>query len=218
MTGSASAGLYFDPPIPFSQFESKCEGDLLYTGQVVSIKKLEYGSFCVADNIDTENGPVLAYSKVDIVQCDEDKIYENWGKCSDSECNSCESEYHAYTTWETVDPTNILGYCYDYTFSMDVVEKTMRKTVGTFDQVKQVNFKFDMDADISDVESYVKMMDDNSCIAYGRPSSQGASKDFEDTGFAFDLEDAQDVEVSGAGALAASAAAVMATATAMMLA
>jgi hypothetical protein len=211
MAGSASAGVTFDPPIPFTQFDGDCDEEVVYTGEVVSINKLDYGSFCIADNINTADGPVVAYSKVDIFECDTERIYENWHHCTDDTCGECESEYQAYTNWDSIDPDNLVGFCYDYTFSMDVTEKIERK-VTTFNSVRQINFSFDAYANPEDVKLYTEMMDENSCIALGPPLMQSTTND-EPTA------DEDVAALSGASTLAATAATLaMSAATIVLLA
>ena len=230
MAGSASAMLEFNPPIPFTQYDGTCDGDVYYTGEVVSIKMVEYGSFCVADNIMFGGETTVAYSRVDIVQCDADKIYENWNKCYDAECGDCEPEYMAYTGWDSIAPDELIGYCYDYTFSADVITKSSRNIAGSFENTLKVNFSFDDSADPADVQAYVEMMDENSCIAYGPPSidsnveveAEAESVDEETVvdveDLVGDILDAVDEEVSGATTAGATATvAFAAAATAMMM-
>lgn len=215
MAGSASAALDFDPPIPFTQYDGDCTGSVLYSGEVVSIKMMEYGSFCVADNIMVGDETQVAYSRVDIVQCEADKIYENWLNCDDADCSSCEAEYKAYTTWDSIEPADLIGHCYDYTFSADAITKSTRKVAGSFNEVHKVNFSFDDDADPADAKAYTELMDQNSCIAYGPPAvdSNVATPVDEEN------EEEPDEVDSGASAIGATAAATvaLAAATAMML-
>lgn len=212
MAAPVSAKLTFDPPIPFTQYDGDCSGDTLYTGEVVSIKTMEYGSFCVADNIMYQGETTVAYSRVDIVECHADKIYENWNKCSDAECSDCEAEYKAFTGWDSINPENLVGYCYDYTFSADVITKSTRKVAGTFDEVMKVNFAFDESADAQDAKAYVELMDKNSCIDFGRPLETEAEGDAAST--SADTPADADVEAVDSGASTASAAATVAFAAA----
>lgn len=219
MAGSVSASLTFNPPIPFTQYDGDCSGDVLYKGEVVSIKKMEYGSFCVVDNISVDGETLEAFSRVDIVQCEADKIYENWNKCSDAECSECEAEYKAYTGWDSIAPTNLVGHCYDYTFSADAISKSVRKVAGTFENTQKVNFAFDPESNPEDAEAYVKLMDDNSCIAYGPPdvdtnmeSPSAEGEEAEESAGPSDDETA-----SGAITVGATATVALAAATAMMM-
>lgn len=221
MTGSASAGLIFNPPVPFTQYNGDCEtGTVLYKGNVDGIKMIENASFCISESLEGEEN--TAYSRVDIVECTADKIYENWFTCEDSECKDCGNEYKAYTSWESIDPENLVGYCYDYTFSADEQPVSATRKTGTFNEVRQINYNFDADADPEDAMMYVKMMDDNSCIAAGRPTDstglKQASEDNIEDHSGEDHSDNEDVAESGASALAASAAVAMAVATTMLLA
>lgn len=215
---SATFTKLFTPPIPFTQYDTNCDGDVLYTGSVASITKMEYGSFCISDNIVAEDGTTsVAYSKVVIAECAVDKIYENWSTCEDSACGECAAEYNAYTSWDSIDPESILDYCYDYTFSMDPIEKTSRNVAGTFESVMAVDFKFDDDADMDDVMTYLKTMDDNSCIVYGSPKV-AANKESEDSTDIEGIIIIEEEEDSGSSALVTSAAFFMAGATSMLLA
>jgi len=208
MAGTASANLVFEPPIPFTQYDGDCDSDVVYHGAVKSIKKLDFGSFCVVDNIDTGVGIIEAYSRVDIMDCTAEKIFESWSKCDDSDCTNCVAEYKAFTNWGTIRPDPIVGHCFEYTFSVDDITKATRM-VGTFEEVKEIHFNFDEDADAADAEAYVKMMDDNSCISWWDPSDTvDISKD----------ADASDVDVSGASTLASTSVVAMAAGLAMILA
>jgi len=207
----------FEPPVPFTQYDGNCDGDIMYTGNVQSIRKLEYGSFCVADEISNGDETVNSYSKVDIVKCDANNIYENWSECTDDTCGDCEESYQAHTDWASINPEPIVGYCYDYTFSLDPVEKMARKAAGTFINTREVNFKFDEDANAGDAKAYVEMMDGNSCIAYGQPDPEQSG-----TEVAQDDSNKQTEEIneddSGASALATTATIVLAAATIVLLA
>ena len=219
MAGSASAGIEFEPAIPFTQFDGDCSGEVLYSGQVVSIEELEYGSFCVAENIDTEAGSMVSYSRVDIASCTEDKIYENWHSC-DEGCATCDGAYSAYTTWDSVNPDPVVGHCYDYVFSLDTV-KTTRK-IATFDSTRQINFSFDADANPDDVKMYVEMMDLGSCIADGPPVTadepvEEMKDDMKDDMTKEDTMEEEEVE-SGASTLAATAAVAMGAVVTLLLA
>ena len=219
MAGSISANLIFDPPIPFTQYDGDCSGDVLYGGEVVSIKKVDYGSFCVVDNIMVEDQVMQAYSRVDIVQCDADKIYENWNKCTDADCSECQAEYMAFTGWDSIAPKNIVGHCYDYTFSADDITASVRKVTGTFENTEKVNFSFDASADPADAEAYVKLMDDNSCIAYGPPDADSNNESVEpESADTAKPPSASDETVSGASTVGATATVALAAATAMMMA
>ena len=218
MAGSTSAAITFNPPIPFTQFDGDCNEEVVYTGEVMSISKLGYGSFCVTDNINTENGSMLAYSKVDIFECGTERIYENWHHCTDMTCGDCESEYQAYTNWDSIDPDNLVGFCYDYTFSMDEVIQKAERKVNTFNEVRQINFSFNANANPEDVKLYTEMMDDNSCIADGPPLLQSNPTKDSPT---IDLSgvDISVSKVSGASSLAATVATLtMAAATIVLLA
>eukprot|EP00532_Pseudo-nitzschia_australis_P005445 CAMPEP_0168187368 /NCGR_PEP_ID=MMETSP0139_2-20121125/14991_1 /TAXON_ID=44445 /ORGANISM="Pseudo-nitzschia australis, Strain 10249 10 AB" /LENGTH=219 /DNA_ID=CAMNT_0008109563 /DNA_START=106 /DNA_END=765 /DNA_ORIENTATION=+ len=219
MAGSAAAGetISFAPPIPFTQFDSSCEGDILYTGSVVSIKKITAGSFCVADNIVDEDGTSsVAYSKVDIIACETDAIYENWAKCGDADCGDCEAEYKAYTGWDSINPASGASHCYDYTFSMDPMEKTTRKVKTEFFNTMDIYYRFDDDANADDIKAYVGMMDTYSCIAEGKPVATAATAE-DPTKSAAEADPAVEEIVSGSSALAATAAFAMASATAMLI-
>jgi len=213
IAGSASAAITFNPPIPFTQFDGDCDEEVVYTGEVVSINKLGYGSFCIADNINTADGSVITYSKVDVFECDTERVYENWHHCTDMTCGECESEYQAYTNWNSMDADNLIGFCFDYTFSMDaVIEKTERK-VSTFNEVRQINFSFDANANREDVKLYTEMMDDNSCVANGPPLLQ-SNPTIDVSGVDISVK-----EVSGASSLAAIVTTLtMAAATIVLLA
>ena len=215
MAGFASATQIFDPPIPFIQYDGNCDGDVIYTGGVVSINKLEEGSFCIADIIeDTEGNTETAYSRVDVVSCTDDKIYEDWHSC-DTDCVTCESEYQAYTNWESTSPDELVGFCFDYFFSLDDITVA---TTRSFQDVKQINFAFADDAEPEDVKAYLAMMDENSCIAAGSPAVE-ISKGTDTTDVPDDVADVDaDAGESGASTLAATAAVAMAAATTMLLA
>merc|ERR1712194_317524 len=142
-----------------------------------------------------------------------DKIYENWLTCEDSDCKVCDGEFMAFTTWESIDPENLVGYCYDYSFSMDVQAVASTRKIGTFNEVRNINYNFDADADPEDARMYVKMMDDNSCIADGRPTDSTEQDNTEDNTEDHSGEDhshSEDEAESGASALAASAVVTMA--------
>lgn len=214
MAGSASAGLIFNPPIPFTQYDGDCQtGDILYNGKVDAINMVEYGSFCISEGLEGEENTV--YSRVDIVECTADKIYENWFTCEDSECKDCGNEYKAFTSWESIDPENLVGYCYDYSFSIDEQPVSATRKVGTFNEVRKINYNFDADADPEDSMMYVKMMDDNSCIAAGRPTDSTQDNTEDHSGE--DHSHSEGVAESGASVLAASAVVAMAAATSMLL-
>lgn len=218
MTGSASASetLSFDPPIPFTQYDGSCGGDVLYGGQVLSIKKMDYGSFCVADNIIAEDGTMsIAYSRLDIISCESDAIYENWSNCVDETCGDCEAEYKSYTTWDSINPEEGKDYCYNYTFSMDPFEATTRKVKGDFFNTMNIYFHFDPSADETDVKAYTQMIDNNSCISYGPPAYTPPAKNSETT---IGLTPEEEDSVSGSSTLAVTtAAAAMAGVTALLM-
>lgn len=209
MAGSASAKIEFSPPLAFTQFDGDCSGDVLYTGEVVSIEDLGMSSFCIADNIETEDGTIVSFSKVEIVSCTEDKIYENWYTC-DEDCADCSDVYHAYTNWDSVGPESITGFCYDYTFSMDTV-KSERMVVGTFDETRQINFSFDASASEEDAKMYTDMLDAGSCIVDGPPVAE-TMPEVED-----EEPEADEID-SGASTLAATAAVAMGAVATMLLA
>lgn len=211
MAGSASAKIVFSPPLAFTQYDGDCSGDVLYTGEVVSIEDLGMSSFCIADNIETEEGTIVSFSKVEIVSCTEDKIYENWYTC-DEDCADCSDVYHAYTNWESVGPDSVVGYCYDYTFSMDTV-KTERMVVGTFEETRQINFSFDASGSEEDAKMYVDMLDAGSCIAAGPPVAE-TMPEVEDV----TVEEPEEEIESGASTLAATAAVAMGAVATMLLA
>eukprot|EP00537_Pseudo-nitzschia_pungens_P010426 CAMPEP_0172382312 /NCGR_PEP_ID=MMETSP1061-20121228/281_1 /TAXON_ID=37318 /ORGANISM="Pseudo-nitzschia pungens, Strain cf. pungens" /LENGTH=229 /DNA_ID=CAMNT_0013110155 /DNA_START=29 /DNA_END=718 /DNA_ORIENTATION=+ len=217
MAGSAAAGgetLSFDTPIPFTQFDGSCTGDVLYAGEVMSIKKMDYGSFCVADNIIGGDGTKsAAYSRLDVVACETDAIYENWSKCSDATCSDCVAEYKSYTGWDSINPDEGKDFCYRYTFSTDPIEKTTRKIKGQFFNSMDIFFHFNPSADADDVNAYVKMMDENSCIGYGPPAyTPSTGKDN------VEIEAIAGNGVSGSSTLAATtAAAAIAGVTALLM-
>ena len=205
MAGSASATTVFIPPIPFKQYDGGCSEEVIYTGELLSIEMLEPGSFCISDNFYTDEGTIVSHSKVDVVSCEGDKIYEDWSEC-DPGCMNCQPAYQAYTLWEDTDANNQVGYCFDYFFSLD--EVTPRST--QFTNVRQINFSFDETANPADVKTYVDMMDMNSCIKAGPPAVEVVEVAPVDTTVA--------QAESGASALAATAAVAMAAATTMLLA
>jgi hypothetical protein len=217
MAGPVAAKLTFEPPIPFTQYDGDCSGDTLYTGEVLSIKTMEYGSFCIADNIMFQGETSVAYSRVDIVECQADKIYENWNKCTDAECTDCEAEYRAFTGWDSIMPNNLIGHCYDYTFSADAITKSTRKVAGTFEEVMKVNFAFDESANAEDAQAYVELMDKNSCIDFGRPIETEAGGDVASASADVDADADADSMDSGASTASAASTVALAAAAAMMV-
>ena len=221
MAGSAFAGeetLTFETPIAFTQYSDSCEGDVLYDGEVLSIKKMAFGKFCLADNIMAEDGSkTVAYSMVNVVSCEHDAIYENWLKCSDEDCNDCEGEYEAYTTWDNINPLAGLSHCYDYHFSTDPVAKTVRDAKGIFKNTVAIYFHFDEEADEDDVSAYNKLWDSNSCIVNGQPAAPAASVDEEPVTEMGDVSEETETEVSGASGLATTAAFAAAGVAALFL-
>ncbi len=217
MTGSASAGVIFNPPLSFTQFDGGCSGETLYTGEIVSIAELDYGAFCISDNIDTDEGTIVSYSKVEISKCTEDKIYEDWSTC-DEGCASCEPAYHAYTSWDSIAPETVVGYCYEYIFSMDNIAATR-----SFTETRQINFSFDAGVNEEDAKTYVEMMDSASCIAAGAPVMD-ITKEAPSTEIPAEIEEETEVEEeteeieSGASTLAATAAVAMGAVATMLLA
>lgn len=227
MAGSASAKVVFDPPLGFTQFDGDCEtGEPIYEGSVVSIEKISFGNFCVTDKITVEAVTFDSFSKVEILGCEAGKIYEIWHKCEDSTCGSCEAEYNAYTNWESIAPDNVIGYCYDYTFSADPISATTR-SVPTFDNVRKINFSFNEGTNFEDAQTYVEMMDENSCIVEGEPEPEvtivSPPKDTSVSKSMDEESDMEEVDIgeadsdSGACTLAATAAVATAAATAMFL-
>merc|ERR1711933_468217 len=173
---------------------------MLYSGEVVRIKTMDYGSFCVAD-----------------------KIYDDWNKCTDADCGDCEAEYKAYTGWDSIEPEELIGHCYDYTFSADEITKSVRMTAGTFEEVLKVHFSFDDNADPDDAAAYVELMDKNSCIDAGPPSIDSNVELTTENGETIDIEDKyvndvlDEIEESGATSAGAAASVALAAAAAMML-
>ncbi len=209
MAGSASATTVFIPPLPFTQYDGGCSEEVIYTGELLSIEMIEEGTFCISDKFFTDEGTYVSHSKVDIVSCEGDRIYEDWSEC-DPGCTNCEPAYQAYTLWEDTDANTSVGYCFDYFFSLD--EVTPRST--QFTNVRQINFSFDATANPADVKTYIEMMDMNSCIKGGQPAVETIEIAPVETEVV-----SQVVEESGASAFAATAAvAVAAAATTMLLA
>lgn len=227
MAGSASAAvLEFDPAIKFKQYDTGCGGNLIVTGEIVAIKHLEYGSFCITDNIEEEDGSISkTYSKVEITECASDRIYENWSKCIDQSCSFCDGGYSSYTTWESIKPESGTDHCYVYNFSFEA-GKTTRK--ASFEDALPIYFNFDADSDQQSIADYLMLMDENSCIADGPPAADEPSLEEPatpmDTGTEEtpmsdmgDMDMTKEDPVSGASALAASAAFGVAAITAMFL-
>jgi len=220
MAGFASAAEVFDPPIPFVQYDGSCDAEVIYEGEIISIAKLTEGSFCIAENIvDEETGEAeMSYSRVDVVECTEEKIYEDWHSC-DADCVTCDVDYMAYTNWESSKPEDLIGYCFDYFFSLDDISVASTRM---FEQTKQINFSFTDGAKTEDVEAYLNMMDNHSCIAAGPPTVEiSKGTDTTDTEVPDDVADVDadaDADDSGASSLVATAAVAMAAATTMLLA
>merc|ERR1712238_126016 len=105
MIGSTTAmeeqpAISFSAPIGFTQYMDTCEGETLYSGRINKITMLDTGSFCVIDMIPVEDGSeTTAYSRLDVVDCTSDKVYDHWYKCTDELCADCEMEYRSYTAW-----------------------------------------------------------------------------------------------------------------------
>jgi len=218
IVGSVSAlKAEFSTPIAFTQYQDDCDGTKLYEGLIDKVTKLDVGSFCVVDTITSEDGLTseTAYSKLDVVSCNTDKIYDHWSKCTDDMCTDCTMEYRSFTAWDSHSPEDMMSHCYVYNFSMDdhTTVKDSRNaplgvTVGTFDDIMTVAYNFDATDNEDDVAAYMSFVKDNSCIADGPPTEDPAGTD-QDT----------DLSVSAGNAVAFSTAAlVMTFAASMMLA
>lgn len=169
---SAQASVDFDP-INFLQFEGACSGDLLYAGQITGLKKIDEGKFCVANIRQSDNdGDKIVYSRLDVIKCTEDKVYENWFLCEDSDCANCDLEYRAYTSWNDIHPADELAHCYDYQYSTDSMETLKRNILGPLKDTKSVDFMFGPGAVEADVAKYRGFIHDNSCVALGKPTPQ----------------------------------------------
>ncbi|OEU10325.1 hypothetical protein FRACYDRAFT_247296 [Fragilariopsis cylindrus CCMP1102] len=136
IVGSVSAmedhSVEFSSPIAFTQYQDDCDGTTLYDGLIDKITMLDMGSFCVVDTITSVDGLTTetAYSKLDVVSCDTDKVYDHWYKCTDDTCSDCTMEYRSFTAWETYDPDDMMDHCYVYNFSMDGDTTTKESTAG----------------------------------------------------------------------------------------
>ena len=185
IVGSVSAmedhSVEFSSPIAFTQYQDDCDGTTLYDGLIDKITMLDMGSFCVVDTITSVDGLTTetAYSKLDVVSCDTDKVYDHWYKCTDDTCSDCTMEYRSFTAWETYDPDDMMDHCYVYNFSMDG-DTTVKDSraghlspsdvpVGTFDDIMTVAYNFDAADSEEDVATYLNFVNDNSCIAQGAP-------------------------------------------------
>jgi len=165
-------------PIAFTQYQDDCDGTTLYDGLINKITMLDVGSFCVVDTITSVDGSTTetAYSKLDVVSCNTDKVYDHWYKCTDDTCSDCTMEYRSFTAWESHNPDDMMDHCYVYNFSMDdhTTVKDSRNaplgvTVGTFDDIMTVAYNFDAADSEEDVAAYMNFVKDNSCIAQGAP-------------------------------------------------
>ena len=222
MTGSAAAESVFSPPITFTQFNGDCSGEPVYRGAVSSIAMIEEGSFCFSSTIVVDGTEQLEWSRVNIVECTEDKIYEDWHNC-DTDCANCEVAYQAYTNWGSIKDDEVIGHCYDYFFAVDDAVDATGATKRMFDATQQINFSFDLDNNAADVNTYVRMLDDNSCIKEGVPAAD-VTVDIPDPVVVAETPESEDEPVdtvdteSGASTLVATAAVAMAAATTMLLA
>jgi len=183
MIGSTTAmeeqpAISFSAPIGFTQYMDTCEGETLYSGRINKITMLDTGSFCVIDMIPGADGSeTTAYSRLDVVDCTSDKVYDHWYKCTDDMCADCEMEYRSYTAWESFVSASE-DQCYTYHFTRDSLEGSVREersapmqvTVGSFEDIITVSFNFDEDAVADDVTAYLDFIKDNSCVALGKPS------------------------------------------------
>merc|ERR1719282_522060 len=98
-------------------------------------------AFCVAEDVALEDGTmVVAYSKIEVSDCTEEYVYEDWSKCEDSACASCVAEYEARATWDSVNPTEPVGHCYRYEFSTE-----MQAVARSFNNPKSITFSFNAD-------------------------------------------------------------------------
>ena len=222
MAGSTSA-LTFEPALAFTQFDGDCDGEAIYNGAIQSITTMSDSTFCVVDSItDIESGEsMMSFSKVEIIGCKSDKIYEQWHHCVDSNCGLCETSHQMYSTWDSVNPDNLLGFCYDYTVALEDTATKAERGIATFDQVASVRFSFDDDVDAADAAAYIEMMDMNSCIKDGPPPASedhdDEDHDDHDHDHDHDDEDHDDEMDSGASALATTAVVAMAAAATTML-
>jgi hypothetical protein len=182
IVGSVSAmedhSVEFSGPIAFTQYQDDCDGTKLYDGLIDTVTMLDVGSFCVVDTITSSDGLTTetAYSKLEVVSCNTDKVYDHWHKCTDDTCSDCTMEYRSFTAWESHNPDNMMDHCYVYNFSMDAhtTVKDSRSaplgvTVGTFDDIMTVAYNFDAADSKVDVAAYMNFVKDNSCIAQGAP-------------------------------------------------
>mmetsp|Transcript_16843 Transcript_16843/g.19237 ORF Transcript_16843/g.19237 Transcript_16843/m.19237 type:complete len:253 (-) Transcript_16843:206-964(-) len=220
----------FSAPIGFTQYMDTCEGEPLYSGRINKITMLDTGSFCVIDTIPGADGSeTTAYSRLDVVDCTSDKVYDHWYKCTDEMCADCEMEYRSYTAWESF-VSSSKDQCYTYHFTRDSLEGSVREersapmqvTVGSFEDTITVSFNFDEDAVDNDVMAYLHFVKDNSCVALGKPSEDPVyyvPKETEVKQPTMDAMDAAKEEVSSSNTVAFSTVAVlvMAVATSMVL-
>jgi len=220
----------FSAPIGFTQYTDTCEGEPLYSGRINKITMLDTGSFCVIDTIPGADGSeTTAYSRLDVVDCTSDKVYDHWYKCTDEMCADCEMEYRSYTAWESF-VSSSKDQCYTYHFTRDSLEGSVREersapmqvTVGSFEDTITVSFNFDEDAVDNDVMAYLHFVKDNSCVALGKPSEDPVyyvPKEKEDEPTVNTAVDAAVEEVSSSNTVAFSTVAVlvMAVATSMVL-
>jgi len=181
MEGHEGHDLSFSTPIGFTQYMDTCEGDTLYSGSINKITMLDSGSFCVIDTIPGEEDgtETTAYSRLDVVDCTSDKVYDHWFKCTDDMCADCEMEYRSFTAWESFAPVS-KDQCYTYHFTRDSLTESVREersapmqvTVGSFEDIITVAFNFDDDAVEDDVAAYLNFVKDNSCVALGKPAME----------------------------------------------
>lgn len=177
--GSSESSVEFDS-IAFIQYSGTCDGEVLYDGEITGIKKLDEGKFCVSDILHAPDGDKEVFSRLDIVTCTADKVYENWLLCEDKDCASCNLEYRAYTTWDNVHPEDMMGHCYDYQFSTDDMVALQRNVLGPLDNTKSVDYMFGSDANEADVAAYRGFIHDNSCIGIGQASPENVDLPTED--------------------------------------
>ena len=151
-------------PIEFLQYETTCDEDkLLYKGQITGVQKIDEGKFCISDVVSAAGGDKDVYSRLDIIKCTEDKVYENWFLCEDKECASCSLEYRAYTSWADVFPEDELEHCYDYQYSTDPATALQRNVLGPLENTISVDYMFGPTANADDVATYRNFIQSNSC-------------------------------------------------------
>lgn len=190
--GSSSAAtvdkISFGVPIGFTQYDGGCperddpaiQDSILYQGSINSIQMLGEGEFCVVDNVPSQTNPgetELAFSKLMVVGCESDEVIDHWYKCTDDTCGDCEIEYRSTTSWDSFEPVDMMEQCYVYHFSMDSHDtvKASRNaplgvTPGDFKNLVTVSYNFDTDANPDDVDAYMSLVHDNSCIKDGAPA------------------------------------------------